>query len=60
MPTIKQLAKSKTNGINTAYFALFIILGAYDVRVPQEAIVAGSLIINVILRFITTKPLNEK
>ena len=60
MPTLAQMIKSKTVDINMAYFAVFIVLKAYNIIVPQEAVAAGSLILNFVLRCLTKGPLSEK
>ena len=61
MPTIKQLAKSKSNEFNVVIApAIIMVLKAYGIEVPVEIIASAYAIVNFILRFITKKPLAEK
>jgi hypothetical protein len=46
--------------MSAAYFALFEILGAFEVEVPQRAILAGFVLLSWILRVVTKVPLGEK
>jgi hypothetical protein len=60
MPSLKQVVKSKTFTLSTAYFAVFEILSAYDIEVKQRAILGGFVILSWILRLLTVKPLSSK
>ncbi len=61
MPTIGQLAKSKTNEFNMVIApAIVLILTSLGVVVPLPAVIAGYAVINFILRMVTDKALSEK
>ena len=61
IPTIKQMAKSRSNEFNIVIApAIIAILSACGVTVPIGAVIGGYAIINFILRLITKKPLAEK
>jgi len=52
--------KSKTINFNALAAAIVTILEYCGVKVPTEVITAGFTIGNIILRTVTTKPLQEK
>jgi hypothetical protein len=60
MINMKQIIKSKTFTFSSAYFAVFEIFAAYDVEIPQRAMLGGFVLLSWILRGLTTQPLNEK
>ena len=57
---IPKLRKSKTAGGNVLVAAVITILAHFGVDLPPEVISAGFVLVNIILRMITKKPLNEK
>ena len=60
-PTVKQMAKSKSNEFNVVVAPAIVgILTAVGVTVPVPAIIAGYAVVNFFLRRYTTTPLNEK
>ena len=52
--------KSKTINFNALVIALVGISGAFGYEVPTELVTAITTIGNMILRFVTTKALDEK
>jgi len=57
---IPKLTKSKTTGANVGAGALVTILAYFGVDMPPEVISAFFVLVNVIMRMITKKPLSEK
>ena len=61
MPTVKQVAKSKSNEFNIVVApAIIMVLKSCGIEVPVEVILAFYAIVNFFLRFFTKKPLAEK
>ena len=58
--TIKQIFKSKTIDFNALVLAIFAILKAVDIEIPADLAAEIVAIVNIILRWITKKPLGEK
>ena len=52
--------KSKTINFNVLGGAIVTILGQFGVAIPVEAVSAGFIILNFILRLITKEPLEDK
>ena len=57
---IPKLRKSKTAGGNVLVGAVITILAHFGVDMPPEIISAAFVLVNMILRMITKKPLSEK
>ena len=57
---IPKLRKSKTAGANVGVGAVITILAHFGVDLPPEIISAAFVLVNIILRMITKKPLSEK
>jgi hypothetical protein len=65
MATPKQYFMSKTNWANGIWLALVVMLGSWDIPgmdrwVTPEAVAFMSLVINVVMRGITTGSLEDK
>jgi hypothetical protein len=60
MPKLGQLFKSKTVDFNILAGAITTILGAAGVSIPANVVMAVFVVMNVILRIVTKKPLTEK
>ena len=61
MPTIKQVAKSKSNEFNIIVAPAIIGgLAAMGVTVPLPVIVGGYALVNFVLRWITKGALSDK
>ena len=65
MATIKQYASSKTTWANGLWLALVVMLGSWDIAgidkwLTPEAVAFVSLLINIVMRGITTGSLAEK
>ena len=59
-PTVKQALKSKTVDINAIAVGVVATLSAFGIIIPPEAVAGIFAIGNIILRFVTKKPLSEK
>lgn len=55
-----QFIKSKTITINALYSAIIGLLISCGVEINMGIVTAGQTLLNVILRFFTEKPLNQK
>ena len=60
MATVTQAAKSKTVDFNILAGSVVGLLTAFGVAIPVEAVTGIFAIGNIMLRFITKKPLSEK
>jgi len=60
MKLIPKLTKSKTTGANVGVGAVITILAHFGVDMSPEVISAFFVLINLIMRMITNKPLSEK
>ena len=52
--------KSKAINLNALYLAVIATLGAYGVELKPELVALGSMVLNIVLRMITDRPLSEK
>ncbi|MCK5616391.1 hypothetical protein KAR91_81770 [Candidatus Pacearchaeota archaeon] len=57
---IKKLLKSKTIDFNIVAAALVKVLSAFGVAIPIDVILAGFVIMNFILRLLTTTSISKK
>lgn len=57
---IPKLSKSKTAGANVGVGAVITILAHFGIDMPPEIISAAFVLVNMILRMLTKKPLSEK
>ncbi len=53
----KKWYKSKTLNFNALYLALVAVVGAFGIELGPELVTAGGVILNAILRTITSEPL---
>jgi len=62
MPTVKQMAKSRTNDFNVVIAPAIIGgLAAMGVIVPLPVVIGGYALVNFVLRtWFTNKPVSEK
>ncbi len=58
--TLKQISKSRTIDTNLIAGALVTILTFSGLKIPIEVITSFFVLVNIALRMITIKPLNEK
>ncbi len=57
---LPKLRKSKTAGANVGVGAVITILSYFGIDLPLEVVTAGFVLVNIILRMVTKKPLSEK
>lgn len=57
---LRKLLRSKTIDFNIAAGAIVKILDVFGVVIPLDAVLAGFVLMNFILRLITSKPISEK
>ena len=57
---LKKLFKSKTIDFNIAAGAIVKILDAFGVTIPLDIVLSGFVLMNFILRCITSKSISEK
>ena len=57
---LPKLRKSKTAGANVGVGAVMTILAHFGVDLPPEVITAAFVVLNLLMRMITKKPLSDK